>query len=73
MGKQQMCRDRKIDGFWWTWMEGVDWPSWYYDEQMAREAQARIARANPGRKVKVGTLKTLNTSMTSGELVTVID
>lgn len=54
-------------------MEGVDWPSWYYDEQMAREAQARIARANPGRKVKVGTLKTLNTSMTSGELVTVID
>jgi hypothetical protein len=47
---------RTLDGFWWTYREGDDWPSWYFGEKVAREALNRLVRGSPGRKVSTGTL-----------------
>ena len=44
---------RSIDGFWCTWVDGQDWPSWYYGESTAREAAKRLALSHPGRVVHV--------------------
>lgn len=60
---------RNIDEYWWTWLEGEDWPSWYYGEKTAEDAQARLARSNLGRKVKIGKLQVHNSRMVKAELV----
>ncbi len=52
---------RKVGGFWWTWVDGQDWPAWYYGESAARDGLTRLVRGNPGRKVCIGQLKTVNT------------
>lgn len=61
--------DRKIDGYWWTWQEGAEWPSWYYSEQMAREAANRLARGSPGRRVYVGDLNVIAKKVLPDKLV----
>ncbi len=61
--------DRKITGFWWTWLDGEDWPSWYYGENPAREAAKRIAFSNPGRKVRIGDLNTIENITLPDKLV----
>lgn len=48
---------RKISGFWWTWVEGHDWPSWYYGEAAARDALKRLAFSHVGRPIRIGTLE----------------
>lgn len=65
--------DRTIEGFWWVWPEGHEWPSWYYGEKTAREAFERIANDTPGRKVKIGTCHVVRTAMVRPELVNVDD
>lgn len=47
---------REIKGYWWTWIEGEDWPSWYYGESAARVACDRLAKGSPGRRILVGNL-----------------
>jgi hypothetical protein len=47
---------REISGFWWTWVEGQEWPSWYYSEKTALDRAKQLAMQHPGRKVYVGDL-----------------
>lgn len=61
---------RDITGFWWTWVEGQDWPSWYYGESAARDAVKRIAMSKPGRKVRIGFLNTVEVVTLPDALVT---
>jgi hypothetical protein len=61
--------DRRIDGYWWVWGEGEEWPSWYYGEQTARDAAARKARGSPGRKVYIGDLQVVAKKILPDKLV----
>ena len=55
--------NRRLDDYWWTWMEGADWPSWYGGEKTAHQAAEVLARANPGRKISLGKLDRVKTIM----------
>lgn len=62
---------RSIDGFWWTWREGDDWPSWYYNEDVARSAADKLARESPGRKIYVGDLRVAAKRMLPADIIEV--
>ena len=49
---------RHIEGYWYVWVQGMEWPSWFYGEGQARSAAKTFAKQNPGKDVYLGTTNT---------------
>jgi hypothetical protein len=50
------AKAKTVDGFWWCWVEGHDWPTWQYGELAAERAANEAVRRYAGRNVYFGRL-----------------
>lgn len=66
---KEIIDHRKITGFWCVWMEGREWPFWYYGRDAAAGAAVTLAKANPGRRVMLCNLCVDETFMLPDKLV----
>ena len=49
-------QERTVDGFWFVWKLGMEWPEQFYSEKAAKDRARTIAQRSPGQSVYVGDL-----------------
>jgi hypothetical protein len=54
---------RALDGYWFVWHDGMDWPDKLYNKDMAKDRARRLASETLGRTVHVCQLQSVGTLM----------